>query len=307
MNHQAFFVLQAHHCWDISANDTITQYLLNKEQQSFTSALLFCSRNGGQVLKIRSKAEQDYVHAKYVNFVPDSIWLNALQTAKNSRIFTWLDDSRTANVDCSSGYRSNLNNDCVALLLQKTSNKFCDWKCEGKMSVVCEKGHNMDFYEGKSDIEQLGRFINGAMNNMSADIANIKSSLDISAHNSSQNFEVAILNQNEHNRGLINNIAVYQGGIKNRLQSIEYGLTLYINPTDGEIQLLKESNNVTHEFQERLESDLTFMRTGVMLYFITLSILLIATSLFYGIYQLFIKKARPTTVRAELTELCTFD
>lgn len=66
--------------------------------------------------------------------------MNALQTARNSGVFKWLDDNSIVNVKWAASEPQQLDNDCVSLVMLNTGNLLYDDPCYVYVRpVVCEK------------------------------------------------------------------------------------------------------------------------------------------------------------------------
>lgn len=127
--------------WQVSEVNQSVQYLLDTRLRTFTDAHSFCQQQGGRILKISNTTVDNFIRRKYIDNVgPDWIWLDALQTKKNSGIFLWQDDySTVAKVDWEAGQSGDSNGECVALSLPRRYNKWRDGPCYVLRAVVCEK------------------------------------------------------------------------------------------------------------------------------------------------------------------------
>lgn len=71
--------------------DPNVQYLCDASQRNFYDAKNFCAQRKGLIVKTESLKIQNYIQS--LAGCPAAFWLNALQTAQNSKVFKWPDDN----------------------------------------------------------------------------------------------------------------------------------------------------------------------------------------------------------------------
>lgn len=109
------------------------------KKQTFHEAQDFCQKHGGQIVKINDPTVKAFIGIIYqIEYGPNYIWLNALQTSKNSGIFKWLDDNSTVT-DVHGYAGADSNSECVAVFLFWSRTGIFHEICSGSNAVVCEK------------------------------------------------------------------------------------------------------------------------------------------------------------------------
>lgn len=263
--------------WQDSGIDPALKYLVDETKRTFQGAQQFCTQHGGHLIKITEASVQNNVQSKVDQKTHSYIWVNGVQTVKNSGIFKWVDDNSTVtNISWGSGDPNQLDRDCVSLVIFKSGSNWFDAPCSDINTVVCEKRHIIiDSLDGTSPIEQLGQFVNRQLvnlnNQLNANQATIMEAFRTNViSKQSSNYSTALLMLNSallaHGQNTKYNLTKLQQNVTGLIQLTSDNMTIKLDALSQQIQSsIENSNESITQAAKNLVTDFQSLKQTVLL------------------------------------------